>query len=127
MKFFAENKSCAATAQPGLAYLQCLGADEFVKDIFLDSETDLIVLSFVPSTSKDEPLTIEDLSKVWTALTMPFRLGASYHVSVVQIQSRRQRSFPQPVGEPPPRTPADFGTPPTTGPRVFAATRDPAV
>jgi hypothetical protein len=68
-----------------------------------------------------EPLSIEDLSKVWTALTMPFRLGASYHVSVVQIQSRRPRHFPQLVGEPPQRVPADFGTPPSTGPRVFAA------
>jgi len=60
LKFFAENKRCAAAAQPDLAYLQCLGADEFVKDIFLDSDTDLIVLSFVPSTRKDEPLTIEE-------------------------------------------------------------------
>jgi predicted TIM-barrel fold metal-dependent hydrolase len=60
LKFFAENQSCAAATQPGLAYLQCLGADEFVKDIFLDSDTDLIVLSFVPSTRKDEPLTIEE-------------------------------------------------------------------
>jgi predicted TIM-barrel fold metal-dependent hydrolase len=60
LKFFAENKRCASAAQPGLAYLQCLGADEFVKDIFLDSDTDLIVLSYVPSTRKDEPLTIEE-------------------------------------------------------------------
>jgi hypothetical protein len=53
-------KGCAAATQPGLGYLQCLGADEFIKDIFLDSDTDLIVLSFVPSTRKGEPLTIEE-------------------------------------------------------------------
>jgi len=57
---FAESKGCAAAAQPGLAYLQCIGRDEFIKDIFLDSDTDLVVLSFVPSTRKGEPLTMEE-------------------------------------------------------------------
>ncbi|MGI8895683.1 MAG: amidohydrolase family protein, partial [Casimicrobiaceae bacterium] len=60
LKSFAQNKRCAAAEQPGLDYLQCLGPDEFIKDIFLDSDTDLIVLSFVPSTRKGEPLTIEE-------------------------------------------------------------------
>ena len=31
-----------------------------MKDVFLDSDTDLIVLSFVPSTREAEPLTIEE-------------------------------------------------------------------
>ncbi|HEY2818127.1 MAG TPA: amidohydrolase family protein [Casimicrobiaceae bacterium] len=57
---FTNLKGCANATAPGLGYLQCLGADEFIKDIFLDSDTDLIVLSFVPSTRKDEPLTIEE-------------------------------------------------------------------
>ncbi|HEY4137299.1 MAG TPA: amidohydrolase family protein [Casimicrobiaceae bacterium] len=57
---FADLKGCANATAPGLGYLQCLGADEFIKDIFLDSDTDLIVLSFVPSTRNDEPLTIEE-------------------------------------------------------------------
>lgn len=48
-----------------------------------------------------EPLTIEDLSKVWTAITLPYRISAAYMVNVVQIESRRQRQFPRPVGEPP--------------------------
>ena len=42
------------------AYLQCIGPDEFIKDVFLDSDTDLMVLSFVPSTREGEPLTIEE-------------------------------------------------------------------
>ncbi len=42
------------------SYLQCLGSDEFVKDVFLDSDTDLMVLSFVPSARDREPLTIEE-------------------------------------------------------------------
>ena len=42
------------------AYLNCIGPDEFIKDVFLDSDTDLMVLSFVPSTREDEPLTIEE-------------------------------------------------------------------
>jgi predicted TIM-barrel fold metal-dependent hydrolase len=57
---FARNKRCDAAAQPGLGYLQCLGADAFIKDVFLDSDTDLVVLSFVPSTRADEPLKIEE-------------------------------------------------------------------
>ena len=48
-----------------------------------------------------EPVSIEDLSKLWTALTLPYRVGAVYCVSVVQIESRRRRSFPQRVKEPP--------------------------
>ena len=57
---FVDTEGCAAAKEPGLAYLRCVGADEFIKDIFLDSDTDLTVLSFVPSTRADEPLTIEE-------------------------------------------------------------------
>ena len=39
------------------------GADEFVKDVFLDSDTDIMVLSFVPSTREGEPLTIEEAAE----------------------------------------------------------------
>ncbi|MGH8174858.1 MAG: amidohydrolase family protein [Steroidobacter sp.] len=42
------------------SYLHCLSADEFIKDVFLDSDTDIMVLSFVPSTREGEPLTIEE-------------------------------------------------------------------
>ena len=42
------------------SYLNCLGPDEFVKDVFLDSDTDIMVLSFVPSRREAEPLTIEE-------------------------------------------------------------------
>ena len=57
---FVDTKGCAAAAGPGRSYLQCVGRDEFIKDIFLDSDTDLTVLSFVPSTREGEPLTIEE-------------------------------------------------------------------
>jgi len=40
-------------------YLACLGPEEFVKDVFLDSDTDMMVLSFVPSAPDAEPVTIE--------------------------------------------------------------------
>jgi predicted TIM-barrel fold metal-dependent hydrolase len=40
-------------------YLECLGPEQFVKDIFLDSDTDMMVLSFVPSPPDAEPVTIE--------------------------------------------------------------------
>jgi hypothetical protein len=44
-----------------------------------------------------DPVSLEDLSKVWTALTKPYRLSAAYSVSVVQIESRRQRRLAAPV------------------------------
>jgi len=58
---FTQSAGCAAKALPGPRdHLQCLGPDAFIRDIFLDSDTDLTVLSFVPSTRAGEPLTIEE-------------------------------------------------------------------
>jgi predicted TIM-barrel fold metal-dependent hydrolase len=52
---------CALGNAPGeRSYLRCLSGDEFIKDVFLDSDTDIMVLSFVPSTREGEPLTIEE-------------------------------------------------------------------
>ena len=56
-----KTRECGPGKGPGrLDYLHCIGADEFIKDVFLDSDTDLMVLSFVPSTRANEPLTIEE-------------------------------------------------------------------
>lgn len=55
---FAPKTRCALGQSGGLSYLDCLGSDEFVKDVFLDSDTDMMVLSFVPSKRDAEPLTI---------------------------------------------------------------------
>jgi predicted TIM-barrel fold metal-dependent hydrolase len=35
------------------------GPDVFIKDVFMDSDTDVMVLSFVPSTRENEPVPIE--------------------------------------------------------------------
>jgi len=51
---------CALAARPGeRSHLACLGPEEFMKDVFLDSDTDMMVLSFVPSSREAEPVTIE--------------------------------------------------------------------
>jgi hypothetical protein len=67
-----------------------------------------------------EPLSLEDVTKVWTALALRYRLSAAYVVNVVQIESRRARTFPQPVGRPVsptlPPLPAD---PPSAGPWIY--------
>jgi predicted TIM-barrel fold metal-dependent hydrolase len=61
MKSFTERSSCAPHRGSGdLDYLNCVGPDQFVQDVFMDSDTDLMVLSFVPSTREGEPLTIEE-------------------------------------------------------------------
>lgn len=58
-----------------------------------------------------DPISLEDLSKVWTALTTPYHLSAAYKVSVVQIESRAPRTYPQLVGEPPPEGPRVYAVP----------------
>ena len=56
-----QKAACEAANTGGdRGYLGCLGQSEFIKDIFLDSDTDIMVLSFVPSTRETEPVTIED-------------------------------------------------------------------
>jgi hypothetical protein len=68
-----------------------------------------------------EPLTLEDVTKVWTALGLRYRLSAAYVVNVVQIESRRQRTFPKPVGQPlSPTVPPLPTDPPSPGPMVYA-------
>ncbi len=47
-----------------------------------------------------EPLSLEDITKVWTALSLRYRLSAAYAIHVVQIESRRPRTFPRPVAPP---------------------------
>jgi uncharacterized protein len=57
---WSPKAACALGKKPGpRSHLACLGPDEFVKDVFLDSDTDMMVLSFVPATREAEPLTIE--------------------------------------------------------------------
>jgi hypothetical protein len=56
---WSPKSGCAlARSSDPRGYLRCLGPDEFVKDVFLDSDTDMMVLSFVPSRRDAEPLTI---------------------------------------------------------------------
>lgn len=47
----------------GRDYMGCLGAESFIKDVFLDSDTDLMALSFIPSNRADEPISIEEADK----------------------------------------------------------------
>ncbi|MGH8659892.1 MAG: amidohydrolase family protein [Gammaproteobacteria bacterium] len=58
---WAPKASCHLADRPGEhSYLLCLGEEEFIKDVFLDSDTDMMVLSFVPSHRDAEPLAIEE-------------------------------------------------------------------
>ena len=62
---FAPKGKCDFASDPDeMSYLKCLNGDEFIKDVFLDSDTDMMVLSFVPSRSDAEPLTIESADAV---------------------------------------------------------------
>ena len=50
--------------QHGLGKTRLGGADQFIKDIFLDSDTDMMVLSFIPSRREKELLTIQEADEV---------------------------------------------------------------
>jgi len=72
-----------------------------------------------------EPLSLEDVSKVWTAIGRPFRLSAAYEACVVQIESEAPRRYPRRVGMPPPAGSRVVAVP-VVAPRiveVHAATR----
>lgn len=43
--------------------IACLNAEHFVREVFLDSDTDLCVLSMVPAGPEDNPLTIDEASE----------------------------------------------------------------
>jgi predicted TIM-barrel fold metal-dependent hydrolase len=62
---WSPKAACALGGKPGArSHLACLGPEEFVKDVFLDSDTDMMVLSFVPATREAEPLTIQSADAV---------------------------------------------------------------
>jgi predicted TIM-barrel fold metal-dependent hydrolase len=62
---FPKVVACAPSQpQGGHGYLKCIGPDEFLKDVFMDSDTDMMVLSFVPSAPDAEPLTIQEADAV---------------------------------------------------------------
>lgn len=60
--FFGMPKvqACKTAEMEGLDYLECLSGEQFVKDVFVDSDTDMMVLTFVPSGPDSEPLKIEE-------------------------------------------------------------------
>ncbi len=57
---WSPKAGCAlADGKTPRSHLACLTSEEFVKDVFLDSDTDMMVLSFVPSRRDASPLEIE--------------------------------------------------------------------
>jgi len=57
---WAPKAGCAlADGKTPRSHLACLSSEQFVKDVFLDSDTDMMVLSFVPSKREASPLEIE--------------------------------------------------------------------
>jgi predicted TIM-barrel fold metal-dependent hydrolase len=62
---WSPKAGCAlADGKTPRSHLACLSSEEFVKDVFLDSDTDMMVLSFVPSRREASPLEIESADSV---------------------------------------------------------------
>ncbi len=53
-------KACAT----GRGHLQCYDAENYIKDVFLDSDTDLAVLSFVPALPDENPVSMKEAQRV---------------------------------------------------------------
>lgn len=62
---FTTKGNCELNDNSGpRSHLACLTSDEFLKDVFLDSDTDMMVLSFVPSRRDASPLEIQSADAV---------------------------------------------------------------
>ena len=62
---WSPKAGCAlADGKTPRSHLACLTSEEFVKDVFLDSDTDMMVLSFVPAKRDASPLGIESADNV---------------------------------------------------------------
>src|SRR5512133_2407699 len=42
----------------------CFSAEKYIKHVFMDSDTDLAVLSFVPELPENNPLSLEEANRV---------------------------------------------------------------
>ncbi len=62
---FTSKGNCELNDNSGpRSHLACLTSDEFLKDVFLDSDTDMMVLSFVPARRDASPLEIQSADAV---------------------------------------------------------------
>lgn len=60
LRFLPHGRCDYAGDDPVTGANECFTGEAFAREMFLDSETDLAVLSFVPSTEKNMPLTNEE-------------------------------------------------------------------
>jgi len=60
LKFMPQGQCDYLDPDSELGHLQCYTGQAFVKEMFLDSDTDLAVLTFTPSTYDDMPLTTDE-------------------------------------------------------------------
>ena len=67
-----------------------ISAEEDLKDSDLHEQIERVRITL-------QPLSVEELSKLWTAFQTQFRTSVSYQVSVVLIESQRPAKTPLPV------------------------------
>ena len=60
LKFMPHGKCDYMDKDSELGHLQCYTGQAFVKEMFLDSDTDIAVLTFTPSTYENMPLTTDE-------------------------------------------------------------------
>jgi predicted TIM-barrel fold metal-dependent hydrolase len=63
MLSYLPQAQCHASGGNKPGDIDCLTQNVFIKDMFLDSDTQIAVLSFVPSTPHDEPLSMEEAAE----------------------------------------------------------------
>lgn len=89
---WSPKAACRLGAKSGsVSYLNCLGPEEFIKGVFLDSDTDMMVLSFVPSRRDAEPLTIQAADAVRRIVD---RANTGMHILELTGAARTIANFP---------------------------------
>ena len=83
-----------STVSPSLTRMNPQGGNGAILRPDLSSEFEQIKITF-------HPISLEDLSKIWSAFPEAnYRRSVAYQVSVVQIESKLDRTYPKPVTEP---------------------------
>src|SRR4030095_9322164 len=85
---WAPKAGCAlADGKTPRSHLACLSSERCVKDFFVDSDTDMMVLSFVPSKREASPLEIESADNVRRIVD---RMEGHYRLLVPGAATRKQ-------------------------------------
>ncbi len=69
--------------------VDCFAAERFIKHVFLDSDTDLAVLSFVPELPERNPLSLEEAARVRVLVGLGCRALGDEEAAAMELEAAR--------------------------------------